>query len=148
MEYDFDGTVKVDSKLVLHSSDRIVIAAETERPNHTGYRSHVLVLDQREGLPMGDGLLGVYASYDATKLERMLDYKDTQTNRALKQRFVTYVRNTEGHSFEGIHQAIVSASRKEEEFIGKWKRHMASCAMMDDLESREFSSYPWRFVLD
>lgn len=55
MEYDFNGTVKVDPKLVLHSTDRIVVVAESPRFNQvSGYRSHVLVLDQIEGLEMGD----------------------------------------------------------------------------------------------
>lgn len=139
MEYNFDGTVKVNPELVLHSSDRIVVAAETDHfvELSGGRRSHLLVLDQKEGLPMGDGVLGLYASWDAAKLERFLDYKDTRSNRDLKLRFVTYVRGTEGHSFDQIHQAIVSASRREDILRQQWQARLSAYDHMDDLITRE-----------
>lgn len=149
MEYDFDGTVKVNPKLVLHSTDRIVIAAEAERPNPTGYRSHVLVLDKTEGLPMEDGLLGMYASYDPARLESILDYRETRSNRELKARFVEYVRRSNGSlSFHAIHEALATAFGEEEKFMDKRRSQLAFCGMMDELERREFSPYAWQFVLD
>ncbi len=146
MEYDFDGCVKVDPELILHNSDRIVVAAETPRFDMNGYRHHVLVLDRKEGLPIR--ALSIYGTWDADKLERMLDYEGTKNDRALKLRLASYIRNTEGLSFGEVSQAIASASENEDRLRQRWRDHRDSCAMMDDLEAREFSSYNWQFVLD
>lgn len=141
VELLFDGTVKIDPQLVLHSTGRIVVAAETPFFRGSGYRDNVIVLDQKEWLPMKDGLLHIYASRDVDKLEETLDYEGTQSDRVLKQRFVSYVRNTEGHDFRKVHDALVAASREEDRIIREVRERVAAFDVYEELFTREFPRF-------